>query len=182
MEVYLGTILMVGFNFAPQGWALCNGQLLSIAQNTALFSLLGTTYGGNGQTTFALPDLQGRVPIHMGNGAGLSPYLLGQNGGSENVTLLANQMPQHLHTVATPCSTAKGTVTSPANAVPAVGVAVNEKVTYDVNGYAPTATSGQTMAAFNTANTGGNLGHTNIQPYLTVNFIIALQGLFPPRS
>jgi microcystin-dependent protein len=181
-DVYLGTILMVGFNFAPQGWALCNGQLLSIAQNTALFSLLGTTYGGNGTTNFALPDLQGRVPIHMGNGAGLSPYVIGQNGGVEGVTLLASQMPQHLHTVATPCSTANATATSPASAYPAVTVVDAGRGVAPTPSYASAPTAGQAMAPVNTSLVGGNLPHPNIQPYLTVNFIIALQGIFPTRS
>src|ERR1700722_19289318 len=97
MNPFIGQILMFGFNFAPIGWALCNGQMLSIAQNTALFSLLGTYYGGDGVSTFALPNLQGRVPIHQGSGIGLSPYTIGQSAGSENITLLANQMPTHNH-------------------------------------------------------------------------------------
>src|SRR5271163_210009 len=99
METYLGTILMVGFNFAPLGWALCNGQILSIAQNSALFSLLGTTYGGDGVSTFALPNLQSRVPIHQGQGTGLSPYIIGQSGGVENVTLTSAQIAQHNHLI-----------------------------------------------------------------------------------
>ena len=98
MESFVGEILLVGFNFAPKGYSMCNGQLLSISQNTALFSLLGTTYGGDGQSTFALPNLQSRVPIHMGQGAGLSPYALGQVGGVESVTLTSAQMPRHNHT------------------------------------------------------------------------------------
>lgn len=173
---------MVGFNFAPQGWALCNGQLLPIAQYTALFSLLGTTYGGDGQRTFALPDLQGRVPIHMGNGIALSPYVLGQNGGAEDVTLVSSQMPQHLHTAAIPCSTANATETSPANTFPAIVLAPDGRGTSPTPAYAKAATAGQAMATFNTANAGGNLPHPNIQPYLTVNFIIATQGIFPSRS
>src|SRR5271170_1941307 len=99
MNQYLGQILMVGFNFAPLGWALCNGQILSIAQNTALFSLLGTIYGGDGVSTFALPNLQSRVPIHQGQGTGLSPYVIGSAGGTENVTLLSTQMPSHNHLI-----------------------------------------------------------------------------------
>ncbi len=182
MDVYLGTILMVGFNFAPQGWALCNGQLLSIAQNSALFALLGTTYGGDGVQTFALPDLRGRVPIHMGNGNGLSPYVIGQNGGVENVTLLANQMPQHLHTVATPCATADATANSPANAYPAIVNSGTGRPPTPYPAYASAATAGQAMAPVNSGLAGGNLPHANIQPFLTVNFIIALQGLFPSRS
>ena len=182
MDVYIGTILMVGFNFAPVGWALCNGQLLSITQNNALFALLGTTYGGDGQRTFGLPDLQGRVPIHMGNGNGLSPYVIGQHGGVEGVTLLTTQMPQHMHTVATPCSTSDGSASSPANAYPAIVVNPATRPATVNSGYAPAATAGQTMAPVNSGLAGGNLPHANIQPYLTVNFIIALQGLFPSRS
>lgn len=170
-DVYIGTILMVGFNFAPQGWALCNGQLMPIQQYNALFALLGTSFGGDGIRTFGLPDLQGRVPIHMGNGAGLSPYVLGQNGGVENVALLANQLPTHTHTFAQPCSS--GT----ANAKTPVGH-FNTPVTTEVFA----TTSNAAMGAGNTGAAGGNLPHPNIQPYLTVNFIIALQGLFPPRS
>ncbi len=181
-DVYIGSILMVGFNFAPVGWALCNGQLLAIQQNTALFSLLGTSFGGDGVRTFALPDLQGRVPIHMGNGNGLSPYVIGQNGGVEGVTLLATQLPQHLHTVAIPCSTANATANSPANAVPAIVQAPGGRGLEATPGYAPAATAGQPMAPVNSALAGGNLPHANIQPYLTVNFIIALQGIFPSRS
>src|SRR5213080_463015 len=115
-EGFLAELMIVSFNFAPQGWTLCNGQLLPINQNQALFSLLGTTYGGNGQTTFALPDLRGRVPVHMGQGPGLSSYVEGQVGGTENVTLLANQLPPHGHTVA---GASAATTKNPTNAVPA---------------------------------------------------------------
>ncbi len=182
VDVYIGSILMVGFNFAPVGWALCNGQLMPIQQYAALFSLLGTSFGGDGIRTFGLPDLQGRVPIHMGNGAGLSPYVIGQNGGAENITLLTTQLPQHLHTVATPVSTANATVNTPVNNYPAVATANQGKTAVTVEAYAPAATTGQTMAPVNSSAVGGNLPHANIQPYLTVNFIIALQGIFPSRS
>lgn len=163
---------MVGFNFPPQGWALCNGQILSIAQNTALFSLLGTTYGGNGQTTFALPDLRSRVPIHPGQGAGLSSYTIGQLGGVESVTLLATQIPSHNHGVN--CNTGGGTQASPASAYPAV------ESTGTSLDYA--AASNGAMNPAMIGNTGGSQPHTNIQPYLCVNFIIALQGIFPSRN
>src|SRR6202140_5268647 len=118
-EPFLGEILMVGWNFAANGWALCNGQLMSISQNQALFALLGTTYGGDGVTTFALPNLQGRVPIHQGTGVGLSPYTIGEIAGSENITLLTNQMPQHNHLVAV--SNQPGAVADPTNATLAQG-------------------------------------------------------------
>src|ERR1700733_2299443 len=111
MEPFLGEIRMVGWNFAANGWALCNGQLMSISQNTALFSLLGTYYGGDGVSTFALPNLQGRVPLHQGNGLGLSPYTIGQSAGSENIPLLANQMPTHNHLMGV--STSSGSVANP---------------------------------------------------------------------
>src|SRR6266480_4308295 len=114
-EPFLGEIRTFGFNFAPRGWAQCNGQLLSISQNTALFSLLGTTYGGNGQTTFALPDLRSRVPIHQGQGPGLSQYSIGQSAGNESVTLNQSQMPAHIHPVAMPCNTDDPNAGSPKN-------------------------------------------------------------------
>ena len=114
---FLGQIGMFGFTFAPRGWAFCNGQILGIAQNSALFALVGTTYGGNGQTTFALPDLQSRVPVHFGQGPGLSPYVLGQQGGAENVTLLTTQIPAHTHALNAFATT--GAETVPANGVPA---------------------------------------------------------------
>ena len=169
-EPFLGEIRAVGFNFAPVGWAMCNGQLLSIAQNTALFSLLGTTYGGNGTTTFALPDLRGRVGIHQGQGPGLSPYVIGQVAGTETVTLIAQQMPQHNHVVN--ASGAAGTATRPTTAVLAKTTAP---------AYAP-ASDGTVMAANMIGTAGGNQPHSNIQPYLAVNFIIALEGIFPSRN
>lgn len=163
---FIGEIRMVGFNFPPQGWAFCDGQLLGIAQNTALFSLLGTTYGGDGRTTFGLPDLRGRVPLHHGGGSGpgLSPYSLGQNGGFETVTLTAAQMPSHSHSQ--PCSSDDPNAGSPVNNVPA---AVANPV------YANTANSAMAV----TGAVGGSQPHENRQPYLAINFCIALQGIFP---
>jgi microcystin-dependent protein len=169
---FLGEIRMVGFNFAPTGWALCNGQLLSISQNTALFSLLGTQFGGDGISTFALPNLQSRVPIHAGQGPGLSPYVVGQAGGSESVALTASQMPVHNHGVN--CSTSGGTQASPANGYPAV------ESTGTSSDYATSANGTMNPAAI--GNAGSGLAHANIQPYLCVNFIIALSGIFPARS
>lgn len=172
---------MVGFNFEPQGWALCNGQLLPISQYQALFSLLGTTYGGDGQTNFALPNLQSRVPIHMGQGQGLSPYVIGQNGGAENVSLQANQLPAHTHPFGVPCNGAAATN----SVIEPKGNYLGSPNPRDP-GTAPklfsTSTDGAIMGTGTTAITGGNLPHANIQPYLTVNFIIALQGIYPPRS
>ena len=170
---YLGEIRMVGFNFAPVGWALCNGQLLSISQNTALFSLLGTTYGGNGTTTFALPDLRGRVPVHAGQGPGLSNYTLGQLSGAENTTLLISNMPTHNHLVN--CNSNGGTQATPGSgllAVESTGTSSN------YTNASPDSTMSPTMVG----NAGGSLPFSNIQPYLCVNFIIALSGIFPSRN
>jgi len=167
METFLGQILMVGFNFAPQGWALCNGQLLPIAEYTALFSLLGTTYGGNGVTTFALPNLQGRVPIHQGQSGATSDYTMGMSGGVEKVTLLVNNMPAHNHTAN--CSTSLGANSNPA-----------ENFWSEAPSYAPSANAQMAPTAIGT--TGGNLPVTIVQPFLCVNFIIALQGIYPARA
>jgi len=169
-DQYLGEIRMFGFNFAPQGWAFCNGQILPISQNTALFSLLGTTYGGNGTSTFGLPNLQGRVAIHQGQGLGLSPYDLGQVGGTETVTLTQNQMPQHNHSVN--ASSAPGTGGRP-------GGAVLARAPDDV--YAASS-DGTTMLANMVGTAGGSQPHSNIQPYVVVTFCIALQGIFPSRN
>lgn len=169
---YLGEIRMVGFNFAPVGWAFCNGQLMSISQNTALFSLLGTTYGGNGTTTFALPDLRGRVPVHFGQGPGLSNYAQGQTGGVESLALLANQLPSHNHTVN--CSTTGGTQAGPSGGYPAVE-STGTSLDYAVS-------SNNTMNPAMIGNAGSGLPHENRQPFLCVNFIIALQGIFPSRN
>ena len=164
---------MFAGNFAPRGWALCNGQLLAISQNTALFSILGTTYGGNGTTNFALPNLQSRVPIHPGQGPGLSPYVLGQTGGIENVTLLQNNMPVHNHLVN--CNSSGGSQASPAAGVPAV------ESTGTSSNYAPSG-DGNIMTPSMIANAGGSLPFSIVQPYQCVNFIIALQGIFPSRN
>lgn len=171
-EPFLGEIKMVGFTFAPQGWAFCNGQILSIAQNTALFSLLGTTYGGDGQTTFALPDLRSRVPIHFGQGPGLSSYVEGQTGGAEIVVLISPQIPAHTHLVN--AATTGGTQASPASGFPAV-----ESTGTSLN-YSPA--SNTTMNASMIAPNSGGQPHENRQPFLAVNFIIALQGIYPSRN
>jgi microcystin-dependent protein len=175
-EPFIGQIMMFAGNFAPRGWALCEGQVLSIAQNTALFSILGTTYGGNGQTTFALPDLRGRVPIQPGQGPGLSSYTLGQSAGVENVSLLISNIPAHNHPLE--ASTGAGDAPSPQNAVPAVTVDPNTQQPLSSYNTSPNTT----MAAASVGFAGGSQPHTNVQPYLCVNFIIALEGIFPSRS
>jgi microcystin-dependent protein len=169
----LGTIIMFAGNFAPRGWAFCNGQLLAISQNTALFSILGTTYGGNGQTTFALPDLRGRVPMHPGQGPGLSSRTLGELSGSENVTLLNNNMPIHSHLLN--CAATGGTQPSPGGGFPAV------ESTGTSSNYS-SAADGSTMNPAVIGTAGGSQPFSIVQPYLCVNFIIALQGIFPSRN
>jgi microcystin-dependent protein len=174
-EPFLGEIRMVGFTFAPRGWAFCNGQIMSLAQNQALFSLLGTTYGGDGITTFALPDLRGRVPIHCGNstGPGLSSYNSGQLGGTENVTLLPTQLPAHSHPVN--AVAAGGNSASPSGNLPAIE-STGTSLDYS------TAGASATMSSAMIGNNSGGQPHSNIQPYLAINFIIALQGIFPSRN
>ena len=172
-DQFVGEIRAFPFNFAPKGWAMCNGQLLSISQNTALFSLLGTTYGGDGKSNFALPNLQGRVGIHMGQGPGLSNYVEGQTGGEENHTLLLSEMPVHAHAVNGNANAAN--TDSLSNAFPASTAATGGN-TYS------NATDGTTMNPGVIAPAGGGLPHNNLQPYLTLNYCIALQGIFPPRS
>lgn len=167
-EPYLAEIRMTAFNLAPKGWALCNGQLLAINQNQALFSILGTTYGGNGVTTFALPDLRGRAPAHTG-----PSFNLGQQAGAARHTLSAAEMPAHTHNLG--ISTAVSHVADPAARV------LGNVEAGAVNYYAPLDASAQ-LAANTVANSGGGQPHENMQPYLTVNFIIALQGIFPSRN
>ncbi|MCE3001454.1 MAG: tail fiber protein [Xanthomonadaceae bacterium] len=166
-EPFIAEIRIVGFNFAPVGWALCDGQLLPISQNTALFSLLGTTFGGNGQTTFALPDLRGRAPMFDGQGPGLPPRVLGERGGTESVTLTVAEMPPHSHPVAV--STAVADRANP----------VGTRFGSTVDPVYTAANPGLAAAAQGTA--GGSQPHENMQPSLVLNFIIALQGIFPPR-
>lgn len=167
-EPFLGEVRIFGFNFAPRGWAFCNGQILSIAQNTALFALLGVMYGGNGQTTFGLPDLRGRVPLGFGQGPGLSPYNQGQTGGTESVTLQTNQMPMHSHLVS--ASSQPPNASRPGNAFLAG------------NGPYQAASDGTTMNPAMIGIAGGGQPHTNIQPYLAMSFCIALEGIFPSRN
>jgi microcystin-dependent protein len=179
-EPFLGQIIMVGFNFAPRGWAFCNGQILSIAQNTALFSLLGTTYGGNGQTTFALPDLRGRVPIQQGQGPGLSPYSLGQVGGTESTTLNSTNVPPHSHTLNV-AGTAKGNSALPNNNWFAIGFDPNNNA--NLNNYSTAGPTGPTAMNPGTITGGGSSQpFNNLQPYLCISFCIALEGIFPSRN
>ena len=171
-EPFLGMIIIVPYNFAPRGWAFCNGQILPIAQNTALFSLIGTTFGGNGQTTFALPDLRGRWPNSSGQGPGLSSYDLGQVGGSETTTITVNQMPGHNHNSTSPAVLTDGNSPDPAaGAVFAAGT----------NIYRVAAATVQ-MSPTPTSLTGGSQPTPILQPYLTLNYCIALEGIFPSRN
>ena len=172
-EPFIAEIRIFSGNFAPRSWAFCDGQLLPIAQNTALFSLIGTTYGGDGRTTTALPDLQGRAPMHAGRGPGLTSRRLGQKIGVETVTLTEAQIPAHSHALR---STA-----APAQVKDPIGNVFAESPDEDAYN---SATPGNlvTMNADMVGNAGGGLSHTNVQPYLTLNFIIALQGLYPSRS
>lgn len=173
-EPFIGEIIMFGGNFAPRGWAFCDGQLLAISSNTALFSILGTTYGGDGKTTFALPDLRGRVAIHPGAGAGLSRYTLGEKGGAESVTLTTNNLPSHSHTLE--ASTSPGTSNSPtSNVLGSYGTSAPPSGPY-VSG------SANTTMGTSVGNTGGNQSVGIVQPYLSVNFIIAITGIYPSRS
>jgi microcystin-dependent protein len=172
-EAFVAEIRMFAGNFAPRGWALCNGQILPISQNTALFSLLGTTYGGNGTTNFALPNLQGMAPMHHGQGAGLTNRLLGEVGGTQTVTLLSSELPQHNHTF-TAGAGGRGNV----SAVPGN---VNTDAAFQTNIYG-TSTDGTLMNPSMIQPTPASQPHENMQPYQVLNFIIALQGIFPARN
>jgi len=171
-EPFLSEIKICAFNFAPKGWASCNGQLMPINQNQALFSLLGTTYGGDGRTNFSLPNLQGRVPTHMGNG-----HVLGERGGEENHTLILNELPQHTHALGVNSGTANKN--SPVNNV----LATASANIYESPGAAvPMGQGGGGPIPLTISNVGGSQPHTNLQPYLVLSFCIALQGIFPSRN
>lgn len=170
-DQFLGEIRVFPFNFAPVGWAFCNGQLLPISQNTALFSLLGVNYGGDGKSNFGLPNLQGNVPVGYGQGVGLSPYSIGQNGGTQTVTLPVAQIPQHTHSLLT------DNINGPDNNSPG-----NAALSSPVNMYTSAASPLVQMATQAISPVGGSQPHNNLMPYLTLNFCIALQGIFPPRS
>ncbi|MFV0597951.1 phage tail protein [Shewanella sp.] len=197
-DPFIGEIRMFAGTFAPRGWAFCNGQLLPIQSNQALFALIGTTYGGNGQTTFALPNMQGRVPVHQGQGSGTSQYVLGEMAGQETVTLTSSQMPIHNHavdltgtgnvSVALGASTANGNTPTPSpTTVPAkVASGLNALNAFsstapDTN-LLPVNTTTSVHLTGTTTNTGNSLPVGVRQPYLTVNFIIALEGIFPSRN
>lgn len=172
-EPFIGEIVMFGGNFAPRSWAQCDGQLMPISQNTALFSILGTTYGGNGQTTFGLPDMRGRSPMHQGQGPGLTPRSLGEQGGSENDTLTLNQLPAHNHPMQ--CTGNAADLDSPVNAIPAKDAA-------SVTGYYSSGNPTANMKVSTIGNSGGNQPHSLVHPFLAVNFIICLFGVFPSRN
>jgi microcystin-dependent protein len=178
MEPFIGEIRLVGFTYAPQGWAFCDGQVLAIAQNTTLFSLLGTTYGGDGQTTFALPDLRGRVAVGRGTGAGLSTRSLGETAGSESRTLLTSNLPAHTHavtaTVRLPATNARATTNRPVGAVPAAGGSYAA-----ADGTAPNTPAEVTDGAVGIS--GGSQPFDVMPPYLGSSYIIALEGIYPTR-
>lgn len=199
-DPFLGEIRMVGFNFAPRGWAMCQGQLLSIAQNNALFALLGTLYGGDGQTTFGLPDYRGRSPVGMGQGPGLSAVVQGEMAGTENVTLTLNQMPMHNHVATASASSATAQV-----AIPAATTGTTQSAPGTTTVLGPIAAGGRagtlyctgaadtTLAPFNTAvnvpaptvtvnASGGSQPISVLNPFLGTNFVIALEGIFPSRN
>lgn len=170
---FLAEIRIFTGNFAPKGWALCDGQLMPISQNTALFSLLGTTYGGNGTSNFAIPNLQGCAPMQAGQGPGLSLRDLGETAGEQTVTLLQTEMPAHSHSV---LAGTPGGLPAPANNTWASGVKTGPSL------YSPTSANNVPMNSFATSIAGGNQPHNNMPPFLGLTFIIALQGVFPARS
>lgn len=182
-EPFIGEIKIFGFNFAPVSYQLCSGQIMSIAQNTALFSLLGTTYGGNGQTTFALPDLRGRMPIGQGQGPGLPNYSMGQIAGTTNVTLLTSNIPQHVHTlnsmqVKLQANSGTADENSPNGNFPATALSP----VYSGNGATPNLYTGGTQVTGTTDITGNSLPFNIMNPYLTINYSIAIYGIFPSRN
>jgi len=168
---FVAEIRIFPFNFPPKGWAFCNGQILPLAQNTALFSLLGTTYGGNGISNFALPNMQGSTPMHPGQGPGLSLHDLGESGGTDSVALLLSEIPAHTHTAN--CNSGMGDQYAPPKNFWATDAGGNKE-------YA--SSSNMVMASDAVSPTGGSQPHNNLQPYLVLNFCIALQGVYPPRT
>lgn len=193
-EPIIAMIALFGFNFAPYGWVFCNGSLYSIAQNAAAFSLVGTAFGGNGQSTFAVPDLRGRAPIGIGQYPGLTNYVWGQMGGAESVTLISSQMPVHTHvvtntlTVIPKASTQAGTTTTPGlgvvpSVLPTIGAGVN---TYPINGYGTTADTNLAPASITgdiiAAPAGNSMPFSIMQPYIAMNYCFAMEGIYPSRS
>ncbi len=171
MEPFIGQIMIFGGNFPPKGWAFCDGSLLAIASNTALFSILGTMYGGNGTTTFGLPDLRGRVPIGMGQGPGLGNYVEGQMGGEVNHTLLVTEMPAHNHVISAATSSEGASTNQPGSNIPGSAPA-----------YQSTGNADGSLGGITCGPSGSSQPHNNMQPYTAMNYIIALQGIFPSRS
>jgi len=181
MDPFIAQISVFGCNFAPQGWALCQGQVMSISQYTALFSLIGTYYGGNGQTTFALPDLRSRAPIGFGQGPGLSNYAIGETGGQETVSINTSSYPTHTHGLFAGASPA--TANTPGSSIEAEGQQTGGRGgTVNLALYSASGTRTTLAPAALTAAAGGGQPHNNLQPYLTLNFCIALNGIFPARS
>ncbi len=181
-DPFVAEIRIFPFNFAPKGWAWCDGQLLPLSQNTALFSLLGTTYGGNGKSNFALPDLQGRAPMHPGQGPGLSLHDLGETGGSETVTLLESEIPAHSHTLRLAEDGVRA-LNPPTGAY--VGTVEAARVAWELKPVPPTfaaSPANALLAVEALTPAGGDAPHNNMQPYMTCYFCIALQGVFPPRT
>lgn len=178
-EPFVAQITMFGGNFAPRGWALCDGQLLPIAQNQALFAILGTTYGGDGRTTLALPDLRGRAPLHEGTGPGLSQRRLGSKGGTERNTLAVNQLPSHTHATDDPALKATA---NPANTSDPTGAALAIAPAYNDSELPAAAMRDGSVEHPAPGSTGAGSSHNNMQPYQVINFIIALQGIFPSRN
>jgi microcystin-dependent protein len=175
MDPFVAEIRIFPFNqFATRGWAFCDGQLMAISQNTALFSLLGTNFGGNGKSTFQLPNMQGNVPMHPGNGAGLTPRIIGEEGGTPTVTLLETELPVHTHGVMSVAGNLPANTNKPTSN--AFGKASQGNV------YAPPPASGSPLATQSIGITGNSLPHNNMQPYIALCFCIALQGVFPPRT
>lgn len=183
-EAFIGSIVLFAGNFAPKGWAFCDGSLLNISQNSALYSILGTYYGGNGTTTFALPDLRGRVPVHSNNGQagpGQQPVQLGQSAGNSNVTLLSTQMPAHTHALVATSATA--TVSNPSgNMLASSAGSLEDGTATIVNEYAPAGGNVVPMAPTSITPSGGNQPFSVMQPYLGLNYIICLYGLYPSRN
>ncbi len=175
---FLSEITMFPFNFAPKGWAMCNGQLLPLSQNTALFSLLGTMYGGDGKSTFALPNLEGSAALHVGQGPGLTQYFQGETTGVQNVTLITSEMPSHNHGFM--ATTDPGTTLSSSNMQLAKCFGGGKQASYTGN-YLLVGSTNITMSPFGTQFVGSGFPHNNMQPYLTLNFCIAMQGVFPAR-
>ncbi len=173
MDPFVAEIRIFPFNFAPKGWATCDGQILPLSQNTALFSLLGTTYGGDGKSNFALPNLQGNAPMHPGQGPGLSLHDLGETGGTETVSLLESEIPSHTHVFS-----AENDI--PDSLVPAAGVSLSRASGGNIYQSSPSNLVSLSPNALSPA--GGDQPHNNMMPYLTLNFCIALQGVYPPRT